>query len=161
MTIRGKSWLLVSCLLALGRTGASAKSPYVVSPVTSAEVQGFVFYADGQTPAVDVPVRLYDIAHREFIYHTMTDDFGSYVLPRLEPGRYFLTFDWLKLELEVKPLGRGEVQQPHDVIVIIPRGLASLSISQLTSLLLATTLTQAATLYESPTIIERPPVVSP
>jgi hypothetical protein len=140
---------------------AEAKSQYVVTPIISGEVQGFVFYADGKTPAVEVPVRVYDIARREFIHETMTDEFGYYSLPRLEPGRYFLTFDWLKLEFEVLPNNLVQLQQPHDVIVIIPRGLATISLSQLSSLLFATTLTQGAMMYETWEEVERPIVVSP
>lgn len=140
---------------------AGAKNQYVVSPIVSGELQGFVFYADGETPAAEIPVRVYDIPRREFIHETITDDYGFYSLPRLEPGRYFLTFDWLKLEFEVLPKEGERLQQPHDVIVIIPRGLATVSLAQLSSLLFATTLTQAAARYETWEEVERPIVVSP
>ncbi|MBU1693752.1 MAG: carboxypeptidase-like regulatory domain-containing protein [Verrucomicrobia bacterium] len=140
---------------------AEAQPQYVVSPIISGEVQGFVFYADGETPAAEIPVRVYDINRREFIHETTTDEFGFYSLPRLEPGRYFLTFDWLKLEFEVLPHDVALLQQPHDVIVIIPRGLATISLANLSSLLFATTLTQGAARYETWEEVERPIVVSP
>jgi len=158
------AWLSVA-------TWSQAKTDYVVSPLIAAELKGFVFYADGETPAAEVPVRVWDVNQRKFIYETTTDDFGAYFLPRLEPGRYFLTFDWLKLELEVLGNEATLIQQPHDVIVIIPRGLASVSINQMTSLLIATTLSQAAMGFSKekpgtppgppPPIPPRPPVVSP
>lgn len=139
------------CRAALSRQGAFSR-------VLSAEVQGIVFYADGETPAANVPVRIWDIDKREFIYETETDRDGYFALPKLEPGKYYVTFDWMRLELEV--VSTGELaQQPHDVIVIIPRGLGFMSINQLNLILMAATISDATLMYQGR--YDRPPVVSP
>lgn len=125
------------------------------SRVITAEVQGLVFYSDGETPAADLPVRIWDIEKREFIYETRTDENGFYKLPKLEPGRYYVTFDWMKLELlVVEEKDTALIQQPHDVIVVIPRGVGFMSLTQLSTFLLASTMSQYV--FE-----ERPRIVSP
>ena len=138
---------------------ASIQTSPIYSEVVSARVTGFVFYADGQTPAGDVPVRVWDIDKREFVFQTRTDPNGFYELPKLEPGKYYVTFDWVKLELVVTENSATMLQQPHDVIVIIPRGLAFMSITQINSILIASTMSEMALLYEQEW--ERPDVVSP
>ncbi|MFH0953724.1 MAG: hypothetical protein V1873_05300 [Verrucomicrobiota bacterium] len=125
------------------------------SRVITAEIQGLVFYSDGETPAADLPVRIWDIEKREFIYETRTDENGFYKLPKLEPGRYYVTFDWMKLELlVVEEKETALTQQPHDVIVVIPRGVGFVSLTQLSTFLLASTMSQYS--FE-----ERPRIVSP
>ena len=138
---------------------ASIQTSPIYSEVVSAKVTGFVFYADGQTPAGDVPVRVWDIDKREFVFQTRTDPNGFYELPKLDPGKYYVTFDWVKIELVVTENSATMLQQPHDVIVIIPRGLAFMSITQINSILIASTMSEMALLYEQEW--ERPDVVSP
>lgn len=127
--------------------------------VIQADIKGFVFYADGKTPAAKVPVRVWDVSRREFIFETETNDYGFYQLPHLEPGDYYLTFDWTRLRIMVVENGGGSVQQAHHVIVVIPRDVGFVALPQLTAVLFATTLTEKARQYEEPP--ERPPVVSP
>ncbi len=119
----------------------------VFSKVVSAEVQGLVFYADGVTPAAEVPVRIWDTAKKEFLFETKTDETGAFRLPTLKPGNYYVTFDWLKVELQVEDKTPDLVQQPHDVVVIIPRGLGFVGISQLNALLVASTVSEMAASY--------------
>jgi hypothetical protein len=128
---------------------AQEKNPSgAFSRIVSAEVQGLVFYEDGATPAANVPVRVWDTDQKEFIYETQTDENGYFTLPKFEPGIYFLTFDWMKLELIVTEAGKTMVQQPHDVIVIIPRGLGFMSVNQLVSILTASTISEMAVMYQ-------------
>lgn len=150
--------MAASLLGAVGGAWAALPKQGAFSRVLSAEVQGIVFYADGETPAAEVPVRIWDIDQREFIYETETDRDGYFALPKLEPGKYYVTFDWMRLELEVVSTGEL-VQQPHDVIVIIPRGLGFMSINQLNLILMASTISEATLLYQGR--YDRPPVVSP
>ena len=138
---------------------ASIQTSPLYSQVVSSKVSGFVFYADGKTPAGDIPVRVWDIDKREFVFQTRTDPNGFYELPKLDPGKYFVTFDWMKLELVVTENSSTMLQQPHDVIVIIPRGLGFLSIGQLNSMLVASTMSEMALMYEDQW--KRPDVVSP
>ena len=147
------------CPAAIERVGAFSR-------VISAEVQGYVYYADGETAAEGVPVRVWDALTREFIYETQTDRDGHFNFPKLVPGKYYVTFDWVKLELEVLDKGLPYAQQPHDIIVIIPRGTGFMPMTHLHTLLLASTISEAALMYREPPPNEppeppRPPVVSP
>lgn len=140
---------------------AKLTEPAYFYRVVTAEVQGLVFFSDGQTPAVDVPVRIWDLEKREFIYETTTDQYGGFYLPKLDPGRYYITFDSIRLELEVLPKTTqlaSLAQQPHDIIVIIPRGTASMPLTQLNTFLIASTITEGAMVYQGE---ERRTVVSP
>ncbi len=137
----------------------AARTDAPVTKLPSAEIHGFVFYADGVTPAADVPVRVWDFERREFIYQTQTDENGRYTLPKLAPGKYYVTYDWMKLQVLVIENGAGIVQQPHDVVVVIPRGLGFMSVAQLNAFLTASTLTEMTLIYENDW--QRPEVVSP
>jgi hypothetical protein len=127
---------------------AVEKQSGAFSRVVTAEVQGLVLYADGETPAAQVPVRIWDINQREFLFETITDENGYFTLPKLEPGKYYVTFDWMKLELLVVDSGEVMVQQPHDIIVVIPRGLGFMNIYQLGFMLTASTLSDMAIMYQ-------------
>ena len=171
--------VLIGCLFS-SECPAAVEQIGAFSRVISAEVQGYVFYADGETAAEGVPVRVWDALTREFIYETQTDADGHFNFPKLVPGKYFVTFDWVKLELEVVDKGLPYAQQPHDIIVIIPRGTGFMPALHLQALLLASTISEAAMMYRNPPPIEppdnppdnpppnpppepppRPPVVSP
>ena len=145
-------------VLSAAEVPSSATDAPLYSRVVSAEIRGYVFYADGQTPASGVPVRIWDIDSEEFIYEVETDRQGFYELPKLQSGRYYLTFDWTKIELVVVDSAGGLAQQPHDVIAIIPRGFVPLSITGLSALLLSATILQAAVIFDDEKIED---VVSP
>ena len=140
---------ITECPASIERVGAFSR-------VVSAEVQGYIFYADGETAAEGVPVRIWDALTRQFIYETETDENGYFNFPKLEPGKYYVTFDWVKLELEVIDKGLPYAQQPHDIIVVIPRGTGFMPMVHLQMLLLAASISEAS--FYPP---DRPPVVSP
>jgi hypothetical protein len=162
-------WILAAALIGVlcgGDCPAAIERVGAFSRVISAEVQGYVYYADGETAAEGVPVRVWDALTREFIYETETDPDGHFNFPKLVPGKYYVTFDWVKLELEVLDKGLPYAQQPHDIIVIIPRGTGFMPMTHLHTLLLASTISEAALMYREPPPNEppeppRPPVVSP
>lgn len=137
---------------------ARVAAPAYFYKVVTAEAQGFVFFADAETPAARVPVRLWDTRQRDFIYETFTNDDGSFELPQLNPGRYYVTFDTITLELEVVPKIAMLEQQPHEIIVIIPRGTASMPLVHLNGILIASTISEGALLYKNE---KRQDVVSP
>ena len=163
------TWILAAALIAglgVAECPAAIEQVGAFSRVISAEVQGYVFYADGETAAEGVPVRVWDALTREFIYETPTDADGHFNFPKLEPGKYYVTFDWVKLELEVLDKGLPYAQQPHDIVVIIPRGTGFMPMTHLHTLLLASTISEAALMYRNPPPTEppeppRPPIVSP
>jgi len=153
-------WILAAALIGWfcgGKCPAAIEHAGAFSQVISAEVRGYVYYADGETAAEGVPVRIWDALTREFIFETQTDADGYFSFPRMEPGKYYVTFDWVKLELEVLEKGLPYAQQPHDIIVIIPRGTGFMPMTHLHLLLLAAAISDAAIFYPP----DRPPVVSP
>lgn len=145
------------CLLSNTTTWAARTAVY--PRVVAAEIKGLVLYADGTTPAVRVPIRIYSVSEREFIAETETNEEGLYKLPKLDPGEYFITYDWTKLRVTVIANGGDSTQQPHDIIIVIPRDVGAVSPTHLSSVLFATTLTEAASELDREDDI--PPVVSP
>ncbi|MBN1510510.1 MAG: carboxypeptidase regulatory-like domain-containing protein [Phycisphaerae bacterium] len=158
----GYGWAAV---LAIGLLLCAAVRVMAARPATSemysqlieAEVKGFVFYTDGRTPAAKVPVRVWDVRRREFIIETETNEYGFYSLPRLEPGEYYLTYDWTRLRIQIIGEHDGDVQQPHHVVVVIPRDVGFVAIPQMSAALFATTLSEMSRQYEE----ERDRPVSP
>jgi len=149
----------VVCLLACPfPSHAAPDGEAVFSRVVSAEVRGLVFYADGETPAADLPVRIWDIAKRDFVFETTTDENGFFKFPTLKPGNYYVTFDWMKVELEVVDNTTVLEQQPDAILVVIPRGFGFLTINQLNTLLIASSLSEMAAQYDQP---KKPVIVSP
>lgn len=141
--------LLVVLAAVICRGQPQGQPPTRVEP---ARVRGIVYYSDGRTPAEDVPVRVWDADRQEFIYETKTDERGLYKIPNLPPGRYYVTFNWTKVDLQVaQELAGPLAHQPHDIIVCIPRPAGFAPLNALLPLLTTPLLTDW----------ERPPVVSP
>jgi hypothetical protein len=154
-------YILICALLVLvpgtAYLGAQVAPGNGYSRLVTADVRGFVFYSDGTSPAARVPVRVWNIDTREFVLEAETNENGFYDLGDLEPGSYFVTFDWTKVKLTVVDRVGAAMQQPHDIIVVIPRSVGFVSANQLSSSLIAATLTESARRYEE----RRPRVVSP
>ena len=53
-------------------TAWGARSAGMYSQIVEAEIKGFVYYTDGKTPAAKVPVRIWDVDERDFIFETET-----------------------------------------------------------------------------------------
>lgn len=154
---RRVGWCILWVSAALLSSGLVSRPAYFFKLV-SADSSGFVFWSDGKTPAVGVPIRVWDLERREFVFETVTDENGAFQLPALAPGRYFVTFDVIRLDLDVvSPIPYAE-QQPHDIIVVIPRGVASASFAQIYSWLMAGSLSEGALMYQ---MEKRESIVSP
>lgn len=88
--------------------------------VKPGELKGRVLYPDLNSPAAEVPVRVWDVQKREFVQTQSTDKDGSYCLSELEPGRYFVVFgDRVNVDLRVV---KDADVEPGPLNVIIPRG---------------------------------------
>ncbi|MGD9872966.1 MAG: carboxypeptidase-like regulatory domain-containing protein [Kiritimatiellia bacterium] len=124
---------------------AGAAAFYVLK---TADISGLVLYTDGETPAENVPVRIWDAQKREFIHETETNAHGRYILPSLEPGEYYLTFDWTKLRLDILPGPGDPDRQNHDVVVVIPRPVGFVSVQMLSPMLIAGTLSERAVMLQ-------------
>lgn len=108
-------------LAAEGGTAATVKySQYL--QIRPGELRGQVLYPDGKTPAAKVPVRVWSVEAKKFVYQSTTDEKGRYRLPKLAPGRYLVIFGD-RMSVEVRVVEGAELSgQPLNVI--IPRGQA-------------------------------------
>jgi len=114
-------------LWAQGSTAGVSYSQYL--EMAPGELGGQVLYPDGKTPAVRVPVRVWSVQEKRFVYQTATDEKGGYKLPRLVPGRYLVLFgDRVSVELRVAETA-GVLAKPLNVI--IPRGRVFLTPEEL------------------------------
>jgi len=95
--------------------------------VKSAPISGKVVFSDGRTPVKDVPVEVWDRASRKFIAHTRTDSMGTYHLPALKRGKYFLVID-RRTVIEVEVVKDSDVTTLH---AVIPRNAGQLRAGQL------------------------------
>ncbi|HNR95201.1 MAG TPA: carboxypeptidase-like regulatory domain-containing protein [Kiritimatiellia bacterium] len=109
-----------------------------------ADISGLVLYTDGETPAENVPVRVWDAHKREFILETETNEHGRYLLKALEPGEYYLTFDWTKLRLDIMPGPGDPDRQNLGVVVVIPRPVGFVNVHMLNTMLIAGSLSERA-----------------
>lgn len=114
-------------LWAQGSTAEVSYSQYL--EMAPGELGGQVLYPDGKTPAVRVPVRVWSVQEKRFVYQTATDEKGTYKLPRLVPGRYLVLFgDRVSVDLRVAETA-GVLAKPLNVI--IPRGRVFLTPEEL------------------------------
>ena len=133
----------VAVLIVRGDLQAAAF--YAMRP---ANISGLVLYTDGETPAENVAVRGWDAQTREFVQETETNEHGRYLLKELEPGEYYLTFDWTKLRMDILPGPGDPDRQNHDVVVVIPRPVGFVSIQMLSPILIAGTLSERAIMLQ-------------
>ncbi len=103
--------------------GKSSKVKYIeFLLVKPGAFTGKVLYTDGKSPAAEVPVRVWSITQKKFVYNTTTDKKGAYKLPKLPADRYLAIYgDRVSVDLRVDEKAKG-TPQPLDVI--IPRGKA-------------------------------------
>lgn len=138
-------YLVIYAAAALGlfcaQTDVGAAAFYSMHP---ADIAGLVLYTDGETPAENVPVRVWDAQKREFILETETNEHGRYLLKALEPGEYYLTFDWTKLRLDIKPGPGNPERQNLGVVVVIPRPVGFVNVHMLNTMLIAGSLSERA-----------------
>ncbi|MDA1087238.1 MAG: hypothetical protein O2901_09520, partial [Verrucomicrobia bacterium] len=125
-------------LVALSTSHAWAQARQYSLKTVSERITGFVYYTDGETPAEDVLVRVWNVKTGDVIHETRTDEIGFYELPKLELGDYMVTFDRIRLDLEIVGREAAVVQHPHNIVVVIPRAFPWTSPVALTSYLLPT-----------------------
>ena len=97
--------------------------------VSHAEIEGKVYIASQEAglreqPADDVNVQIKDLDD-QLLSETLTDEEGSYTLPRIDVGEYKLHIGGLTLNLSVEEdSDRWDEQLRKVVIVIIPEQMA-------------------------------------
>ena len=98
--------------------------------VMHAEIEGQVFLASEdqgirEIPAEDVSVQIRDDAGDRLIAEALTDEAGSYTLPKIDVGRYKLLIGGLRLNMSVEPEDTRWSDELRKVIIaIIPKQMA-------------------------------------
>jgi len=138
----------------LSAAPASPEASYTV--IIRDRIDGYVLYEDGQSPVYRVPVRLWDIERRRFVYRTETDRQGYFSIPVESSGDYYLVFDWTRVKFRaVEPAGQV-VQRAH-VVTILPRPVGYVSAPHLMSILGASSMSEIVRRFDE----RRPRILSP
>ena len=106
------------------------------------DIVGVALYPDGETPAVNLPIRVWDIERKKFIYRARTDHEGVFRVAQLDPGKCHLFVGRVKINLMMLARKQVALLQHHDIIVVLPRGLLIPSRTRLYEVLLAPALIQ-------------------
>ena len=85
------------------------------------EIAGIALFPDGETPVSDLPVRVWDMAEKKFVYRTRTDEHGVFEAPQMGAGLHSLFVGRVKIDLCMIAEKAGRSAQRHDIIVVIPR----------------------------------------
>jgi hypothetical protein len=117
------------------------------------EIVGVVVYPDGETPVIDLPVRVWSLEKNRMLYRTKTDDEGAFRVPSsISGGKCYLFVGKLSIDLEILHPSKDVVSQRHDLIIVEPRWMTVTTGARLFDVLLAPVLMQ---------VPDSPRVVSP
>jgi hypothetical protein len=110
--------------------GEAPAAPYSQSlTIKPGSLTGQVLYPDGETPAANVPIRVWSVVDKKFIYEGTTDEKGMYRIPALGPGQYVvIAGDRVRVEVVVSDAA-STTGKPLNII--IPRGKAFFSTQEL------------------------------
>ena len=92
-----------------------------VMSVGASELRGVVLFSDGRTPVTKFDVKVWDAARERYVYKTRTDSGGNFRIPGLNAGRFYLIVGRMTIDLEFLMRAAQERQQPHDIIIALPR----------------------------------------
>ena len=116
-------WKHLEVVLLIGLfCGSRALLAQVPSPqaeLTTEEIIGTVLYADGTTPIVGFPVRVWSVDTEKFVYRTSTGDGGGFRIPSMMAGRTFLLVGRVKIDLSIVS-NQQDRKQPNDIVIALP-----------------------------------------
>ncbi len=92
-----------------------------VMSVGAAELRGVVLFSDGYTPVTRFDVKVWDALREKYVYKTKTDAEGNFRIPAFGAGRFYLIVGRMTLDLEFLKKTVEEGQQPHEIIIAMPR----------------------------------------
>jgi len=148
-----KRWYVTGVIiLFLIRLGAaqppSGAETYV--DLGAEDVVGAVLEPDGETPIVDLPIRVWSETRQRMVGRTRTDQSGSFRISLARAGKYQLLIGRVRVGISVQTTERGAIHQHHDVVVVLPEKLILVASPQVGDLLLAPFLMKPP---ESPTVV--------
>ena len=154
MNLKRKFSMLMCAVLVSGFcwcTGHAQDSEAHMS-LSPEKIVGVALFPDGETPVANLPVRMWDMAAKKFIYRTRTNKHGVFNVPRLGNGLHSLFVGRVKIDLCVLSKGVSGAAQHHDVVVVIPRKMVVSSHPGILDIVIAPLLI---------TPPDTPPIVSP
>ena len=116
------------------------------------DIVGLALYPDGQTPVVDMPVRVWSVDKKQMIFRSRTDNHGNFRIPRLEPGQNYLFVGRVRVNLKIFTAESGDTHQYHDIVMVVTRGMVIPAKPNVMEVLLAPVIMKPP---------EDPPVISP
>lgn len=111
-------FMLGAVLEAFAQSPAEGLHP--IMSVAPSEIHGVVLFPDGITPVAKFEVKVWDAKRERYIFKTKTDGEGNFSVPSPGLGRFYLIVGRLTIDLELLSAG-GDEDQPHDIIIAIPR----------------------------------------
>ncbi len=118
-----KMSLIVLLVLAVCSTGAMAQDAEVQVELLEEAIVGLALYPDGETPVVDMPVRVWSVDKREMVYRSRTDGNGNFRIPQLESGQNYLFVGRVRINLKIFKGDANAAHQYHDIIMVVSRGM--------------------------------------
>jgi len=112
--------VLISCCITSYTQG---QTPDMTMPM--ATIRGIVLLQDGETPAQDLRVRVWDATTEEIVFKNVTNKDGLFVVPKFENvnNYYYVTVGPVKVDLALLT-SRGVTPQQNGVVVILPAKVA-------------------------------------
>jgi len=119
--VRCRIWICALLLAGLFVWPLTAEDLEPHMAVAPQEIIGVALFPDGRTPVVGLPVRIWDVAAKRFIYRSRTDKHGVFRVPRLGKGLCSLVVGRVKIDLWVFAKEMEGTPQRHDIVVVVPR----------------------------------------
>lgn len=86
-----------------------------------AVIRGVVLLQDGETPASNLRVRVWDARTETIVLKTVTDDDGLFIVPEYDDiNNFYVTIGPVKVDLAVLA-ARGATPQHNGVVVVLPK----------------------------------------
>ncbi|OVE75616.1 hypothetical protein BVX97_04320 [bacterium E08(2017)] len=138
------------CMICAGTLFAQDNAVHV--ELAEHEIVGLALYPDGETPVVDLPVRVWSVDKKEMVFRSRTDKTGAFRVPRVESGENYLFIGRVRINLKMIKPDAGGVHQYHDIIMVVDRGMVLPARPNLMEVLVAPVIMRPP---------EDPPVISP
>lgn len=118
-----KKTLFILMVFAVSVVNTRGQSADVQVELLEEDIVGLAVYPDGETPAEDVPVRVWSVDRKEMIYRSRTDENGNFRIPRLESGQNYLFVGRVRINLKIFKPEAGAAHQYHDIVMVVSRGM--------------------------------------
>lgn len=144
--------LIIGFILTLSVSGVYAQDADVQVELLEEDIVGLALYPDGETPVVDMPVRVWSVDKKEMIFRSRTDENGNFRIPTLEAGKNYLFVGRVRVNLKIFKGDVNDSHQYHDIVMVVSRGMVVPAKPNIMEILMAPVIMRPP---------EDPPVISP